>query len=79
MNRRVRDDTATYMADCVASADMNLPRLLASCALFAALLAAMTFVDAPLPRDELYVQATGDPQLISSISGSGPKQEAEKC
>ncbi len=79
MNHRVSDDTATYMADCVASADMNLPRLVASCALFAALLAVMTFVDAPLPRDELYVQATGDPQLISSISGSGPKQEAEKC
>jgi hypothetical protein len=49
MNRRVSDDTATYAADCVASADTNLPRLVASCALFAALLAGMSFVDAPLP------------------------------
>ena len=79
MNRRVSDDTATYTADCVASADIKLPRLVASCALFAALLAAMTFVDAPLPRHEFYVQATGDPQITSSISESGPKQQAEKC
>ena len=79
MNRRVSDDTATYTADCVASADMNLPRLIASCALFAALLAAMTFVDAPLPRHEFYVQATEDPQITSSTSGSGSKQEAGDC
>ena len=79
MNRRVSDDTATYMADCVASADMNLPRLVASCALFAALLAGMSFVDAPLPRNQFYLQAAGDPQSTSSISGSAPKQGAGEC
>jgi hypothetical protein len=79
MNRRVSDDTATYAADCVASADMNLPRLVASCALFAALLAGMTFVDCPLPRSEFYVQAAGDPQSTSSISESERKQEPREC
>jgi hypothetical protein len=65
MNRRVSDDTASYAADCVASADMNVPRLVASCALFAALLATMTFLEAPLPREDLYAQAAGDPQSTS--------------
>jgi hypothetical protein len=78
MNRRVSDDTATYAADCLASADINLARLIASCALFAALLAGMTFVDAPLPRNQFYVQA-GDPQSTSSISGSERKQEPGEC
>jgi hypothetical protein len=79
MNRRVSDDTATYTADCVASADIKLPRLVASCALLAALLAAMTFVDAPLPRSEFYVQAGGDPQSTSSISGFERKQDPDEC
>jgi hypothetical protein len=79
MNRRVSDDTATYAADCVASADMDLPRLIASCALFAALLAGMSFVDAPLPRNQYYVQASGDPQSTSSISGSEREQEPDEC
>jgi hypothetical protein len=79
MNRRVSDDTATYAADCIASADMNLPRSVASCALFAALLAAMTFLEAPLAREDLYAQTAGDPQSTSSISGHEPKQEAGEC
>ena len=79
MNRRVSDDTATYAVDCVASADMNLPRLVASCALFGTLLAAMTFLEAPLQREDLYAQTAGDPQSTSSISGYGPKQEAGEC
>jgi hypothetical protein len=58
---------------------MNLPRLVTSCALFAALPAAMTFVDAPLPRSEFYVQAAGDPQITSSISGSERMQEPGEC
>jgi hypothetical protein len=79
MNRRVSDDTATYAADCVASAEMNVPRLLASCALLAVLLAAMTFIEAPRPRQDFYVQADEDPQSTASISGSGRKQEAVEC
>ena len=79
MNRRASDDTATYAADCVASADMNLPRLVASCALFAALLAGMSFVDAPLPRNQFYLQAAGDPQSTSSITGSEREQEPGEC
>ena len=77
MNRRVSDDTASYAADCVASADINLPRLIASCALFAALLAAMTFLEAPLPREDLYAQAAGDPQSTSSMSGYWPNEAGE--
>jgi hypothetical protein len=76
-NRRVSDDTASYAPDCVASADMNLPRLVASCALFAALLAAMTCLEDPLPREDLYAQAAGDPQSTSSMSGYWPKEAGE--
>ena len=79
MNRRVTDDTATFAAGCVASAEMNVPRLVASSALFAVLLAATTFIEAPLPRQDFYVQAAEDPQSTSSISGSGRKQEAVEC
>ena len=79
MKRRLSDDSATYTADCVSSADMNLPRLVASCALFAALLAAMTFLEAPLPREVLYAQTVGDPQSTSSIRRSERKQEPGEC
>jgi hypothetical protein len=79
MNRRVSDDTATYAGDCIASADVNLSRLVASCALFAALLGAMTFLEAPPSREALYTQTAGDPQSTSSISEYVPKQEPGEC
>jgi hypothetical protein len=73
MNSRRAEDTAPYATDCLASAQVNAPRLLASSALFVALLAAMTFIEAPVERHDLRTRAAGDPQSTSSVIGAEAK------
>ena len=70
MNSRCAEDTAPYAADCIASAQVNAPRLLASSALFVVLLAAMTFVEAPVARHDLRTHVARDPQSTSSVLGA---------
>ena len=70
MNSRFTEDTAPYAADCVASAQVNAPRLLASGALLVVLLTAMTFIEAPVARHDLRAHVAGDPQSTSSVIGS---------
>ena len=69
MNFRRAEDTAPYAADCLASAQVNAPRLLASSALFVVLLAAMTF-EALVARHDLRTHVAGDPQSTSSVIGA---------
>jgi hypothetical protein len=71
MNFRRAEDTAPYAADCLASAQVNGPRLLASSALFIVLLAATTFIEAPVARHDLRTHVAGDPQSTSSVIGAG--------
>jgi hypothetical protein len=83
MNSRHTEDTASYAVDCVASAQFNAPRLLASGALFAVLLTAMTFIEAPIARHDLGMHVAGDPQSTSSIIRSAANGErdftADQC
>jgi hypothetical protein len=67
MNSRHTENTASYAADCLASAQVDAPRLLASGVLFVVLLTAMTFVEAPISRHDLRTHVAGDPQSTSSI------------
>ena len=70
MKSRSTEDTAPYAADCVASAQVNAPRLLASGVLFTVLLVAMTFIEAPIARQALRTYVAGVPQSTLSIVGS---------
>ena len=70
MNSRRAEDTAPYAAECLASAQVNAPRLLASSALFVVLLTAMTFIEAPIARHDLRTHVAGDPQSTGSIPGA---------
>ena len=69
MNFRSKRDTATYAADCLASAQVDGSRLLASGVLFVVLLTAMTFVEAPIANHDLRAHVAGDPQTTSSAIG----------
>src|SRR3954463_7297732 len=69
MNFRSKRDTATYAADCIASAQVDASRLLASGVLFVALLTAMTFVEAPIAKHDLRAHVAVDPQTTSSVIG----------
>ena len=72
MKSRCAEDTAPYAADCLASAQVNAPRLLASSALFVVLLAAMTFIETPVARHDLRTHVARDPQSTSSVLGAAP-------
>jgi hypothetical protein len=50
MHRRAAKDTPSYVADAVASAQINGRRLTASGGLFVVLLVAMSQIEAPIPR-----------------------------
>jgi hypothetical protein len=67
MKSRCAEDTAPYAADCLASAQVNAPRLLASSALFVVLLAAMTFIETPVACNDLRTHVARDPQSTSSV------------
>jgi hypothetical protein len=73
MNFRAKRDTAIYAADCLASAQVDASRLLASGVLFLALLTAMTFVDAPIATHDLRAHVAVDPQTTSSVIGDAAK------
>jgi len=69
MSSRCTEDTVPYATDCVASAEVNAPRMLASGVLFFVLLTAMTFIEAPIAHDGLRAQVVGDRQSTSSTLG----------
>ncbi len=71
MKSRSTDHTAPYAADCVAAAQVNTPRLLASGVLFVALLAAMTFVEAPVPSGDVRAHIAADPLPTASNTAAG--------
>ena len=71
MKSRPTDHSAPYAADCVAAAQVNSPRLLASGALFVALLAAMTFVEAPVASGDVRAHIAADPLSTSSTTAAG--------
>ena len=71
MNSRFTEDTVPYAADCLASAQVDAPRLLASGVLLVVLLTAMTFVEGPVARHDLRAHVAADPQSTSSVIGSG--------
>ena len=70
MNSRRAEDTTPFAADCLASAQVNAPRLLASSALFVVLLVAMTFIETPVACNDLRTHVAGDPQSTSSVIGA---------
>ena len=71
MKSRSTDHTGGYAADCLAAAQVNTPRLLASGVLFVALLAAMTFVEAPVASGEVPARIAADPLFTASTSAAG--------
>jgi hypothetical protein len=70
MKSRSTDHTAPYAADCVAAAQVNTPRLLASGVLFVALLAAMTFVEAPVASGDVRAHIAPDPLPTASSTAA---------
>jgi hypothetical protein len=67
MKPRATEDTPPYVAECIASGQINAPRLLASGAVFAVLLAVMSFIEAPIPRQNVTARINDDPQYTASI------------
>ena len=71
MKSRYPDHPGSYAADCLAAAQVNISRLLASGVLFVALLTAMTFVEAPMASDDVRAHIAGVPMSTSSTVAAG--------
>ena len=71
MKSRSTDHTGGYAADCLAVAQVNTPRLLASGVLFVALLAATTFVEAPFATGDVRARIAADPLSTASTRAAG--------